>query len=131
MGKNIVEFPQEELLEEQVSPSLETIDLVKEAIKFAIDQKALDVRGLDLMGKSDIADYFILASGTSNRHVSSIVDKIKRGLKNIGEAPIRINGEENAEWVLMDYGDFMVHVFYEPSRQYYDFDSLWSNAKNY
>ncbi len=104
-------------------------DAVMLAIRILLEQKGLDVRGLDLRGISDISDYFVLVSGTSDRHVCGMADKVKLALLAGGEKPHSISGYENAEWILMDYGDFVIHLFYEPIRQYYEFDSLWEKAK--
>ena len=94
-------------------------------MRAAVDQKGLDVRGLEL--DSDIADYFVIVSGTSERHVKGIADRIKKSLEEAGEPVHRINGYEQGEWVLLDYGDLVVHVFYEPMRQHYGLDDLWSD----
>ena len=99
------------------------------AVRTAIDQKALDVRILNLEGLTDIADYFVVASGTSDRHVRSIADKISRAMTDLGERTVSARGPDSKEWVLLDYGDVVVHVFYEPARQYYEFDELWSRAR--
>ncbi len=106
-----------------------TIDIVNQICKSAIDQKALDLRVLDLEGVSDIADNFIILSATSERHAKGIVDKIIQNLKSSGEAPLCIDGYDKAEWILIDYGSIILHVFFEPKRQYYKFDELWENAK--
>lgn len=98
------------------------------AIRVAIEQKGLDVKGLSLEGVSDIADYFVIISGTSDRHVQGMAEKIEAELKKLGESA-RTSGYERSEWILLDYGDLIVHVFYEPIRQYYLFDELWKNAK--
>ena len=97
------------------------------AMHAAVQQKGLDIRALDLRGFSDIADAFLIVSGTSARHVRGIADKIKDQLqKNDGETPLSINGYEEGEWVLLDYGDLIVHIFYEPARQNYRLDELWA-----
>lgn len=98
------------------------------ALRAAIDQKGLDARALDLHDVSDVADYFVIVSGTSDRHVRSLADKIKLELKKIGETPNTVSGYDSAEWILLDYGDVVVHVFYEPTRQFYEFDELWATA---
>ena len=108
--------------------SAETICL--NSLQAAIEQKSLDVRGLDIRKLTDIADYFVIASGTSDRHVKGIVDKIKLELRlSYNELPVSIAGYEHGEWVVMDYGNVVIHVFYEPTRQYYLFDELWSRAE--
>ena len=94
------------------------------AMRACVDQKGLDVRGLDISG-SDIADFFIIVSGTSERHVKGIADKVQQTLQQFGETPLSVSGYEGGEWVLIDYGDLVVHVFYEPMRQYYGLDELW------
>lgn len=95
------------------------------AIRAAVDQKALDVRGLDISETSDIADYFIICSGTSQRHVKGIADKLQADLAKFGERPLSVNGYNEGEWVVLDYGDLIVHIFYEPMRQHYGLDELW------
>lgn len=104
-------------------------DAALAALGVAIEQKGLDVKILELSGLTDIADYFVIISGTSDRHVQGIAEKIEQSLKEKGERPLRINGMNKGEWVLMDYGNIVVHVFYEPVRQYYEFDDLWRKAK--
>ncbi|MFN8389505.1 MAG: ribosome silencing factor [Bdellovibrionota bacterium] len=95
------------------------------AMQAAVDQKGLDVRGLDIGDESDVADYFVIVSGTSERHVRGIADKVSEALERLGERALRTNGYEEAEWVLLDYGNVVVHIFYEPMRQYYGLDELW------
>ena len=103
--------------------------LALQAVRCAVDQKGLDARALDLRGQSDIADFFVIVSGTSERHVKGIADRISRGLKDLGQAPPTISGYEQGQWVLLDFGDVVVHIFYEPVRQYYEFDDLWKFAR--
>ena len=109
--------------------NINTEEAVEIALKAAVDQKSLDVRSLDLEGISSIASYFIIASGTSERHVKGIADKIRLELSKEGYKPAHLDGYDNAEWIVMDYLDFFVHIFYEPTRQFYEFDKLWENAK--
>ncbi len=97
-------------------------------LRTLVEQRGLDVRGLDLRSVSDIADCFVMASGTSQRHVQGLADKVKLTLEALGEKPQRMTGYENGEWILIDCGDLIVHLFYEPVRQYYEFDALWSAA---
>lgn len=104
-------------------------DAALAALGIAIEQKGLDVKVLELSGLTDIADYFVIISGTSDRHVQGIAEKIERSLKEKGERPLRVNGINKGEWVLIDYGNIVVHVFHEPVRQYYEFDELWRKAK--
>lgn len=113
---------------EYQKPSLTSREIALSAIATAIGQKARDVRGLDLIGLTDIADCFVIASGNSDRHVKGIADRVKDELRAKGELPITVVGYENAEWVLLDYGNVIVHIFHEPVRQFYNLDALWNMA---
>lgn len=96
------------------------------ALDTALSQKGLDVRAFDVRHLSSITDYIVVISGTSERHVAGLGEKIVERLKKIGEVP---HGEsDSAQWIVLDYGDLMVHIFFEPTRQYYEFDSLWEHA---
>ncbi len=84
---------------------------------------------LDLRGVSSFTDFFVLATGANTPQVQAISDEIGRQLKKRGELPISLEGYEQAEWVLSDYGDFLIHVFSPKSREYYALERLWRNAK--
>ena len=71
----------------------------------------------------------MIASGTSSRHTVNVAEKIKVKLKESGEEPVRTSNKESSDWIVIDYGDVVVHVFYEATRQYYQLDELWSEAK--
>lgn len=102
---------------------------VETAVQAALDQKALDVVALDVRDLTDITDFLIVASGTSQRHVSGIADRIVEALRNIDQIPHANTGIDKGEWVALDYTDFLVHVFHEPVRDYYRLEQLWSGAK--
>lgn len=97
-------------------------------LRAAIDQKSFDVRGLDVTAVADFTDFFLIASGTSLRHVQGIADKVSTELRKLGVRPYATTGYDNGEWIVLDYGDFVAHVFYEPTRQFYEFDELWNSA---
>jgi ribosome-associated protein len=78
---------------------------------------------------SSFADYFMICSGTNIRQIQAIADEIESNLKEAGEYPASVEGYQNAEWVLVDYGDFVIHIFSEKARTYYDLDRLWRDAK--
>lgn len=99
------------------------------AARAAKSKKALDVVVLDLREITSLADYFLICSGTSTRQNQSISDEIYLQLKNRGEKPVALEGYENGEWVLQDYGDLICHVFLEKTRAYYDLERLWRHAK--
>ena len=94
----------------------------------ALSFKALDLVLLDVSCFSSFADYFIICSGKSSRQVQGIANNLESALKNGGFKPIGTEGMREGHWVLMDYGDVIVHIFYEPVRYFYDLESLWSEA---
>ncbi len=95
----------------------------------AMDKKAEDVRVLDVRAISSFSDYFVICSGHSTRHVQGIVRAIEETIDRNKEHPRGIEGLQEGQWVLMDYGDVVVHVFYSPARDFYDLEGLWSDAK--
>ncbi len=96
----------------------------REALRF----KALDLILLDVSRYSSFADYLIICSGKSSRQVQGIADNLEEELRARGLRPIGTEGKREGHWVLMDYGDVIIHVFYEPVRYFYDLESLWSDA---
>jgi ribosome-associated protein len=95
--------------------------------ELAFDKKAFDIRALDISKISSIADYLVIASGSSDRQVQAIADSIRLGLKKFGKVN-DVEGEAEGKWIVMDYGDVLVHIFHEPVRRYYDLDGLWHMA---
>ena len=93
-----------------------------------LGKKALDVVILNVGGLTSLADTFIICSGRSNRQVSAIADYIRTDLKKQGVAPLSVEGLQEGHWVLMDYGDIVIHVFYDDVRRFYDLEGLWSDA---
>ena len=95
----------------------------------ARDRKAEDVVALDLRGLSDVTDTFVICHGTSDRQVAAIVENIERRLRSeAGRKPTHIEGLRRSEWVLLDYIDFVVHVFVHEKREFYRLDRLWGDA---
>jgi ribosome-associated protein len=78
---------------------------------------------------TSFADYFVILSGSNTRQIQAISDEIHQRLKKLGEMPTSVEGYDNAEWVLMDYGDYLVHIFSDKARLYYDLERLWRDAK--
>jgi ribosome-associated protein len=99
------------------------------AARAAESKKALDIRVLDLRGISSFTDYFVICSGANLRQIQAIGDEVEAQLKKRGETPLGLEGYDRAEWILVDYGDFIVHVFSQPAREFYDLERLWRNAK--
>ena len=91
-------------------------------------KKALDVVMLDVRGKCEFADVFLIASGSSNRQVQAIVSSIEGALRASGEKNYHMEGYDNAWWALIDAGDIVVHVFIEEARRYYDLERHWADA---
>ena len=94
----------------------------------ALDKKALDLVVLDVSGLTSIADYLVFCTGRSDRQVQSIAQAIEEALGSEGERPISIEGMQRGQWVLLDCGDVIVHVFYQPVREFYDLERLWQHA---
>lgn len=95
----------------------------------AEEKKARDIVILDLRDASTITDFFVLATGTSRPHLRAIVDAIEERLKESGHRLLHREGSESSGWILLDYGDVIVHVFGEKEREYYDIERLWRNGK--
>lgn len=96
--------------------------LIKEALE---DLKANDVVELDVRGKTSVADYIVVASGTSSRHVKAVANNVVVEAKQAGVQPLGVEGEVEAEWVLVDLGDIIVHVMQPQVRAFYDLEGLW------
>lgn len=110
--------------------TLEDLDApLKLYIQAALGRKARDLLLLDVRELTTLADVFLLCTGRSNRQVSAIADHIRRYLKERGIRPIYVEGLKEGHWALLDYGQVVIHVFYEPVRQFYDLESLWSQAR--
>lgn len=106
---------------------LEARERAVKSAALALDKKALDVRVLEIRTLSSIADYLVLASGRSDKQVQAIADSVRQGLKKFGKV-LDIEGEKEGNWVVIDYGDVIVHIFQEELRRRYDLDELWSAA---
>ncbi len=108
--------------------TLNSKQIADTAIRIAIEQKGLDVFGYDVNGMSDVADHIVVISATSERHGKGIADKIRAALQEACEKPVSVSGYDGGEWILLDYADTIIHIFHEPTRQYYEFDDLWKDA---
>lgn len=102
---------------------------IRRALSAAAEKKALDLTVLDLREIASFTDIFVIASGTNKRQVQAISDEIVEQLKRAGTRAARVEGYQTAEWILIDYGDFIVHVFDEKSRRFYDLERLWRDAR--
>lgn len=102
---------------------------VLQCLDAALDKKASDPVVLDLREASQIADYFVLLSARSDTQVRAVAEAIEARGKDEGVRPLSVEGTSHGQWVLLDYGDFVVHVFYEPVRDFYEIERLWSRAQ--
>ena len=100
--------------------------LLANAVDALESLKAKDVVQLDVRGKSSVADFMLVASGTSSRHVKSIADEVVKFSKQLGVMPLGVEGEREAEWVLVDLGDVIVHVMLPRVREFYALERLWT-----
>ncbi|MGZ4168950.1 MAG: ribosome silencing factor [Solirubrobacteraceae bacterium] len=103
-------------------------EAVAAVTEFAADRKALDIVQLDLRGMIGYADYFVIATGRTDRQTRAIHDAIHEGMKARGILPRRVEGLSEAKWILMDYLDVVVHIFTPDTRDYYRLEQLWGEA---
>jgi len=101
------------------------LDLIVDAM---LQRKVIAPILLDVQDLTSVADFFIICSGSSSRQVSAIAQTIKKELKQHKYKPISIDGLKEGQWVLMDFGHVVIHIFYDPVRNFYDLESLWADA---
>jgi ribosome-associated protein len=106
----------------------ETAELVDLAVAALDDKKGIDILALDVSSTIVVTDVFIIVTGTSRPHVSTLIEEIEMALESAGRRPLRREGVEDGKWALLDFGDLVVHVFDEETREYYDLARLWSDA---
>ena len=99
-----------------------------ECARAALDKKAVDLVVLDVNGLTSIADYLVICTGRSDRQVQAIATAIDEELRKQGVRPIAVEGMTRGQWVLLDFTDVIVHVFYKPVREFYDLERLWEHA---
>jgi ribosome-associated protein len=106
------------------------LDTLKIALEAVDEKKAIDIVALDISEIASFASHFLICSGNSSRQIQAIADEVEKKLKERGHRPSHIEGFRNAEWILLDYLDLVVHVFSKRARQYYDLERLWRDGKN-
>lgn len=140
MATEIMEATQEKTLqhettetieaEQTVTPFADLDETVKLALSCASEKKAFDMVALDLREIASFTEFFIICSGANQRQVQAISDEINEQLKKqLKSKAIRIEGYNAAEWILLDYGDFVVHIFEKEARDFYDLQRLWRDAR--
>ncbi|WP_283607188.1 ribosome silencing factor [Faecalispora anaeroviscerum] len=107
-----------------------SLELAKRAAVILDNKKADGLNVLGIRELSSLADYFVLATGTSNTHVKALADTLEVQLKDEGLAPDHVEGYRSNSWILLDYGHVVIHVFTAEARQFYDLDRLWQDAEN-
>jgi ribosome-associated protein len=106
---------------------IDPVELLRKQVLAALDElKAKDVKEIDVRGKTSIADILVIASGTSTRHVKSLADEVVKFVKKAGMMPLGVEGQREAEWVLVDLGDVIVHVMLPRIREFYGLERLWT-----
>jgi ribosome-associated protein len=99
------------------------------AVRAAESKKALDIRVLDLREVTSFADFFVICSGSNPKQIQAISEEIGLELEKRGEYPVSVEGFANAEWILADFGDYLIHVFSPKARAFYELERLWRHAK--
>ena len=103
-------------------------DNLRRVVEAADERKAIDLRVLDLRSICDFTDYFLICSGASSRQVQAIASAIEEALAKCGVDPHHLEGAQQGRWILLDYGDFVVHIFDRERRDYYRLEDIWSDA---
>ena len=104
-------------------------EMTKIALRALDDKKAMDVKVIDIHEVSVLADYCVIASGSNQNQVQAMVDNVEEMLTKAGYEPKQIEGTRNSSWILMDYGDLIIHVFDEENRLFYDLERIWRDGK--
>jgi len=112
---------------EQAGPELD--ERMMTALHAAAEKKAIDTVVLDLREIASFTDYFVISGGSNERQVQAISDEVFETMKKAGMPPARVEGYKTAEWILLDFGDFIFHVFDEKARKFYDLERLWRESK--
>lgn len=114
--------------QEEGTRGLEPDELARKIVDAASDKQAEDVLLLDISKVASFADYFVIASGATSRQIRAIIESVDEAVSGDGVRPIGREGEPDSGWVLLDYGDVIVHIFAPEERAYYDLESLWATA---
>jgi len=107
---------------------MEGLDKALLASEIIMERKAVDPVLFEVTGLTSITDYFLIAGGNSSRQVQAIGRHLQRSMRQKGFRAYGIEGEQEGQWILLDYGDLVVHIFYQPVREFYDLEGLWSEA---
>ncbi|MBP1561704.1 MAG: ribosome silencing factor [Oscillospiraceae bacterium] len=103
-------------------------ELLTAAVKILDSKKAEDIRVIGIKDLTIIADYFIIANGTSTTHTKSLADELEFRLKEMGAEPRQVQGNNGSNWIILDYSDVVVHIFYKETREFYNLERLWQDG---
>lgn len=105
-------------------------ELLNKIMSLLDNKKAMDVKSIDIKEKSTLADFLVIASGTSSTHIKSLADYVEVELKKEGIYPYKVEGRDSNSWILMDYDDVLVNIFTEEDREHYNLEDLWEQARS-
>ena len=125
---NVEKLENKELKQEEPETTLDSAQQVMLALEAALEKKALDPVLIDVSKESSYTDYILVLSGRSDRHVQSVADGVLEAFARLRIRPVGVEGKQQGQWTLLDFGDFIVHVFYHPNRDFYDLEGLWCDA---
>ena len=108
---------------------MRTETMREEILRALSEAKGQDIRSLDVRGATDFTDYMIIASGTSSRHVQTLADKVRDHMRTLGCRPVGAEGEQTGDWVLIDFGDVVVHLMRPQVRDFYNLEKLWGEGR--
>jgi ribosome-associated protein len=107
---------------------MEALDKARLCLQIIHERKAVDPILIEVGQMTSIADYFLITGGHSSRQVQAIAKHLRKRMREEGFRPLGVEGEQDGNWVLMDFGEIVVHIFYQPTREFYDLESLWIEA---
>ncbi len=105
-----------------------SLEKARAVVKILNDKKGIDIQAIEIAEKTIIGDYFVIANGTSNTHVKALAGDVEYEMSKAGVEPYKVTGKATG-WILLDYSDVLVHIFTKETRDYYDLERLWSDAK--
>jgi ribosome-associated protein len=114
---------------ELVPQGMNSEALLKDVVHWVDEAKGEKIVSIDLKGKSSLGDYMVIATGRSDRHVGAIAEQLRKKLKDAGVGRVNVEGLEACDWVVIDAGDILVHVFRDEVREFYNLEKLWSASR--
>jgi len=109
---------------------MESKEFAKKICEVLVDRKGEDVVLIDVRGKTEVADYYVVAGGRSMPHTRALIEHVEEEMDKLGVAPVRREGVREGRWAVLDYGDVLVHIFNDETRLFYHLENLWGNEEN-